>query len=451
MTERGREMLIKGAVWAARIIVGGTFIVSGIAKAIDPWGTVYKISAYLTAWHLDLGEGIPLFGAVALSSVEFLAGAMLLLGCYRKVSVWTASALMAFMLPLSLWIAVANPVSDCGCFGDFILLSNWATFCKNVILGAGCGVLLWRNTRCVSVMHPYLQWIAFVGSMAFVLCVNWIGYFEQPIVDFRPYKTGTRLSDESSAGPDASDMLFIYSKDGKEVAFTADDTLPDEREGWVFVERRYTGGPDIRKARNEGESAGLRLWDEEGEEDLTDDVLTPEGEIFIVVVPDLKSLSMSTAWKLNGLYDLCSAHDVEMFAAVASDADGIEAWRDLSMAEYPIYTAEDTLLKEVVRGNPGVVKMKDGVLEWKCSLTAIDGSRLDGGVVEAVGKMPDLRPGLGEKMWRKAALWYGILMGTLLLANLSLFIRRYSRRVSQARRRKAPQGDCSPSGPSAQE
>ncbi len=118
------------------------------------------------------------------------------------------------------------------------------------------------------------------------------------------------------------------------------------------------------------------------------------------------------------------------------------------MAEYPIFTTEDTVLKETVRGNPGILLIENGRIKWKSTLTAIDSRRLDGGAEEASGNPADLRPELGDQIWKRLCLWYPVTMGALILASLILVIRKSLRQGSQAHRRRAPQEDCSPSQPS---
>lgn len=451
MTEQGKRLLVRASVWAARILVGLTFVVSGFVKAIDPWGTFYKIKAYFDYWHIDWGDGLPLFGAVSLSSVEFLGGVMILTGCYRKVAAWTVSAVMLFMLSLSLWIALANPVSDCGCFGDFIILSNQATFCKNVVLSAGCIWLLMRNTRCLSLINPYMQWIGFVASLIFILGVAWTGYFQQPVIDFRPYVVGQSLWGETEDESAAENFVFVYEKDGDTKEFTLDDSLPDEESGWKFVRRRHIGRTDIKVVDASRDTPDLRLWDERGEEDITESSRPVSDRAYIVVIPDLKDLSMSVAWKLNGLYDLCTAHDIEMIAVASASSKDIEAWRDLSLAEYPIYTSDDTVLKEAVRGNPGIIMTEDGRIVWKSTLTAIDSRCLDGVAEEASEEMGDLKPVFGDKLWHRLRLWYPLTMGILIAVSVFIMLRRSLQRVSQAHRHRAPQADCSPSKPSERE
>lgn len=101
--------------WIIRIVVGGVFIFSGFAKGIDPYGTLYKVEDYLSVLSLSVWPNLVLVGVFGLCALEFLAGVFLLTGCFRRSSVIIAGGIMAFMLPLTLWIAVSNPVADCGC------------------------------------------------------------------------------------------------------------------------------------------------------------------------------------------------------------------------------------------------------------------------------------------------------------------------------------------------
>ena len=363
------------SVWVARILVGGTFTLSGLTKGIDPWGTFYKIEAYFNAWGWSTDTGaLALTVAILLSMVEFTCGMMVLTGCYRRVSVWCALLIMAVMLPLSFWIMVSNPVSDCGCFGDFLVISNTATFVKNLLLGVGCVWLLMRNTRVSPLVNSYLQWIAVTASLAAILCVEWIGYRVQPVVDFRPYKIGTALFGGDS-GEGVSGFVFVYSKDGREVEIGETDSIPSEDDGWKFMERRQK---ESHRQASGIVRPELRIWDEEGVEDMTDEDAPTEGDAIIAIIPKLSDVSVAVSWKLNELYDNARRHDVEMIAVTSATPMDIDEWRDLTLADYPIYTAEDTQLKEIARGNPAIVYLKTGKIEWKTALTAIDSRRIDG-------------------------------------------------------------------------
>ena len=365
---------LKILTWLMRIAVGSVFIVSGLSKGIDPWGTYYKMSEYLTAMHIPIVEwgNAVLVLAFILFSVEFIIGVSLLMGCYRKAAPIIAAIFMLVMLPLTLWIAIADPVADCGCFGDFLIISNWATFIKNCIISVAVVWLLKFNTKVVCLIAPSAQWVATVGMATYIAAIGYIGYWQQPTLDFRPYKIGTRLFADD-AGPEYEPTyLFVYEKDGEVRKFDVDDELPDEADGWRFVRREEKEFVSRNQAGAASEAGGadFRVWSEDGEEDVTESLSGYDRQL-ILLVPDINSLSMATSWKINRLYDISRKNNTEFFAVVAGNPEAIEEWRDLSSGQYPIYTSEDTSIKELARGNPALIGLEDDRIVWKSALSAL--------------------------------------------------------------------------------
>lgn len=360
--------------WLMRITVGSVFIVSGLSKGIDPWGTYYKTSEYLIAMHIPIVEwgNTVLALAFILFSVEFIIGVSLLTGCYRKAAPIMAALFMLVMLPMTLWIAIADPVSDCGCFGDFIVISNWGTFIKNCLISLAVVWLLKFNTNIKCLIAPYAQWVATVGMTAYIVMVGYIGYWQQPVLDFRPYGIDTLLFSEDDGPEYEPRYAFVYEKDGETRKFSEEDQLPDEEEGWRFVRREELEFVRNEKAESSAgnEEADFRVWSENGEEDITESLCGYDRQLMLLV-PDITELSMATSWKINRLYDMSQKDNTEFFAVVAGSPDAIEEWRDLSSGQYPIYTAEDTSIKELARGNPALVSLEKGRIKWKSALSAL--------------------------------------------------------------------------------
>ncbi|MDE5869235.1 MAG: hypothetical protein K2H18_03300 [Muribaculaceae bacterium] len=346
------------------------FIFSGFTKAIDPWGTLYKIQDYLGVMGLEIWPSLVKVGAFLLCAIEFIIGIMLCFGCFRRTSAWGATAIMCFMLPLTLWIALYNPVPDCGCFGDALIISNWATFWKNVALMTGVLWLSFFNRYVGWLITPALQWIGLLTTSIFCIAVEGAGYFYQPLLDFRPYPIGSALTDSSAE--EEPEYKFIYEKEGVKKEFSENDELPDETDGWKFIDRVPTDNPDIDNRVSVRSEKDLRLWDTEAEEDVTEDVLLSEGKQILLVMPDLEKVSIASTWKINSLYDWAVKNNIEMIGVASSTKESLEEWKDLSMPEYPVYTAEDTVLKELVRGNPAVVYVENGIIMWKSTLRSIN-------------------------------------------------------------------------------
>lgn len=369
--------------WIFRLLLGGTFIFSGFVKAVDPWGSLYKFEEYMSALGMPVLHTLLLTGVFALCAFEFILGVAIFMGCYRRSAPILALAMMCVMLPLTLWIAVSDPVSDCGCFGDFLLISNWSTFWKNIFLTAMAIWLIKFNYICLTIISPAFQWLGVVISLAFILTVSFIGYTFQPLIEFRPYHYGTPLIASGEETPD-NDYVFVYEKDGSKQEFSIDDELPDEESGWTFVER---------KERNAGEKDGeryaeektFRIWSRDGNDDITEDALTGEGKEVVLLIPRMADVSPATTWKINALHEWAAKQEGEMIAVTDGTSEQITAWEEMALPDYSIYTADDTSIKEVARGNPAVVLLDNGYIVWKSALTSIDADRMD---EEGIGYSP---------------------------------------------------------------
>lgn len=359
-----RERLYHPAVvWIVRLLIGGVFILSGFVKGIDPWGSFIKINEYFTVWGWDIPRSLVTCAAFALGAFEFVWGVLLFLGCYRRISVWLLSLLMAFMLPLTLYIAVSSPVDDCGCFGDFLILSNTATFIKNLIISAGLVYLILYNTRVQGLFFPYVQWI--VGGLVtlYILSIEFYGYNVQPMIDFRQYAIGTSLLPQDTDEEEGSDTEtvyeYIYTRDGQEQTFTI-DALPDST--WTFVDRRLVSGGEMN-------TDGFTILDDG--EDITADVIDSEAEQFIVTVPDLSYVDPSYTYLINELNDIITGRGGSLVALINGNEEGLEWWKDISMASYPIYQAEPKMLKELARGNAALIYLDKGTVMWKRTISSV--------------------------------------------------------------------------------
>lgn len=355
------------SVWLCRIILGGTFIFSGFTKAVDPMGTVFKMQEYIGAFGLSEWDAVCLPLAFLLFTIEFMTGVYILTGCYRRLAPWTSAVIMAGMLPLTLWIALKNPVPDCGCFGDAWIISNWATFWKNIVLTLLTVWLLLNNRKARCLVTPALQWIAFCGTVLFALFIGWVGYFYQPLIDFRPYPVGSAIAadagEETAAGE--NDMSGVWERDGERITIPLDSIPGDD---WEFVERVESAAG--KNADSDSDRSLAAVFDTDGE-DVTQEIFEGKDDRIILFYSSLADISAATFYRTNSLRDYCAARNVDLFAIAAATPEQIETFRDLSLSEFPIYIAEDTWIKEVVRGNPGVVFMRDGKVVWKSTLTAM--------------------------------------------------------------------------------
>ncbi|MBR1668329.1 MAG: DoxX family protein [Bacteroidaceae bacterium] len=363
MTVKNKSLLLTIAVNACRLLLAATFIFSGFVKANDPLGTVYKLEDYVNAvgW-LTLPDTFLLGCAVILAFFEFTLGVFLLFGISRKKTSRTALAFMVAMTILTIYIVIANPVSDCGCFGDAIILSNEATLVKNIVL-LGAAVLICRYYRLQKdFLSVSVKWfIAFV-TLCFIIGYAIYCIICLPVFDFRPYKIGTNLR-ETVVGMSQQqmyDIKIVYEKDGKTLELTAEDDDPDST--WTYVETRKTPL----------ETANLAMVDfyitDNDEEDITKEILLDDGYTFLLIIPDLKNADEGCVDKVNEVFDYAQDHDISFYCLTASSDPRTQAyWSEHTGAEYEYYLADERMLKTVVRAKPGLVLLRQGTILKKWS------------------------------------------------------------------------------------
>lgn len=358
-------------VAVSRIFFGIVLIISGLTKAVDPWGGLYKIADYLMAWGIIPQHETALTLASILATFEFGLGVVTVLGSYRRAVRWLAPAFMGFMTILSLYIWIANPVEDCGCFGEAFKLSNSETFFKNIVLMVPAIVIAKWNLNCRPFVKPALQWLVLLTSFGYISYIQIVGYHVQPLVDFRPYPVGVDLA-KMMSNNDTSGITFIYEKDGQRRKFDAEN-LPDET--WTFVER-------VDDTANDN-SVQLSFVDQYGD-DVTSDVIVSDGDEYILVVAEPVRHGISRSEMANRLSEYCDENDAKMIAVVAVSTDSLQTWTELVEARYDVYSADDTDLKMLSRGEAAVVMLHNGVIQWKRNIYSLPPEFPDGEVTPDV-------------------------------------------------------------------
>lgn len=355
-------------VWVniCRFLLAGLFIFSGFVKAVDPLGSMYKIQDYLEAFGLlsALPSFVPLLAAVVLSTLEFVLGVLLFFGVSKKPATLLTLLFMCFMTPLTLYLAIANPVSDCGCFGDAWVLSNWQTFWKNVVLLiAAISAYVWRR-GIVRFVTKKSEWLISLYSVVFIVVISMYCLRYLPILDFRPYKIGNNIREEMSIPPDAKrsvyESVFILEKDGKREEFTLDN-YPDST--WKFVDSRSI----LREKGFEPAITDFSLLSLETGEDITSEVLRDKNYTFLLVAHRIEEADDSNIDLINEIYDYSVERGYSFYCLTSSPDYLINQWNDRTGAQYPFCLVDDIVLKTIVRSNPGLVLIKDATIINKWS------------------------------------------------------------------------------------
>ena len=355
------------AVILVRIVVGITFIFSGLVKLIDPVGTMYKIDDYLAVMNMTALQPLSIIASVALALAEFILGINTLLGSYLRTTPKLLLAFMTLMTPLTLYLAIANPIADCGCFGDAVILTNWQTFAKNVVLLLLVLFLFKYYTKAKSVFHREVQALTVIWGIVYAAFVVWFAFTYMPILDFRPYKLGTDIR-AAYYGDDMPDTeyQFVYEREGVQQTFALDN-LPDESQGWTFVERKQVGAKLVVKAT----SAADYFVVYDGNEDVTEEILEQDGYVFIMLSPNLAKANDNHIDKIHELYDYCLLYGYPFYAVTASTPAEIDEWLDNTGGEYPFLFMDKTSIVTIARGNPYMLILKDGVIYHKYPISQL--------------------------------------------------------------------------------
>ena len=349
-----------------RFVLAATFIFSGYVKAIDPLGTLYKLKDYAAAMSLNglLPDWVLVGVAIALGALEFALGVFMLFAVRRHVVSRITLAFMTAMTVLTLWIFVADPVKDCGCFGDALKLTNGETLLKNIVLIACAALVAWRPTDMARFISRSNQWIVRYYTVAYIVITSVYCLYTLPIFDFRPYHVGTNIKQDMEIPEGAEqpefESTFLLRKNGKTREFTLDN-YPDST--WEYVDTRTVQ----TKKGYEPPIHDFALTTCDTGEDITEQVLTKKGYTFLLVSPRLAVADDSNFGDIDQIYEYAEENGADFYCVTASANDEIERWRDLTGAEYQFCNADETTLKTMIRSNPGLMLLKDGTIIGKWS------------------------------------------------------------------------------------
>lgn len=353
------DLPVKLLVNFCRIILGAVFLFSGVVKAIDPVGTQIKLSDYLMAFGMGFSilDSTLLILACLLAGFEILIGSYLLIGAFSKGTSFVTLLMMAVLTPFTLYLALTNPVSDCGCFGDALVLTNWQTFGKNVFLLVLAIILFIKRKAVVPFVSSRRQWIITIVIVLVSLRFMNGNIKSLPVLDFRPYKIGTNLREE------------------------------------IFEKRN----PEIHD---------FSIMDDEMR-DFTMRVLSDTNYTFLLVSPHLEDACENNVDLIDDVFDYCEHWGYDMIGLTASGSDAITEWVEDAGADISFLGCDEVPLQTMVRSNPGLVLIKDGVIINKWSDASIPpDDELSAPLHELkIGQIPDPDP--MRTPWAVALLFLG--------------------------------------------
>jgi len=350
----------------ARILFGIVFIFSGFVKGIDPWGSTYKFTDYFNALGMEwlIWASFPL--GVLLAFAEFAIGVAFLFNWRMPLFSWLALLFMAFFTPLTLWIAIKNPVTDCGCFGDALVISNWETFYKNLVFITLAIVSVvnrnWFEKQVRTKLPLILSTLTFVVYFAIV----YQSYNHLPMFDFRPYKIGTNIPDAMStpegAPQEEYENIFYYrNKNTGKVKKFAEDNYPwKDTVNWVYDDMESI----LIQEGFEPPIHDFTIETPDGD-NIIDFFIYDENFVFMLVAYDLQKSSTKFQADINTLANWALEQELSFICLTSSLQEESMVFADANNAPYEYFNCDEITLKTMIRSNPGLLVIKDGTVLGK--------------------------------------------------------------------------------------
>lgn len=343
----------------SRILVALVFIFSGFVKGVDPLGTAYRIEDYFLAFGMDWANPLSLFLSVFLCVFEFTLGAALLFNLRLKYMSWPLLLLMIFFTVLTLNDAIFNPVPDCGCFGDAIKLTNWVTFYKNIVLLILIGIIFIYRNKYHSMFLPGIDHSAIVLIFAAFALFSVYQYRHLPMIDFLGWKKGTDLLPDN---PGKAKIYLTYRNKttGEEKEYLSPDYPWNDSTWaaqWEFKSQRADDSGVIK-----GHS--LKIFDASGN-DVTETLVHNPGYQFLVASYNLGESSRKGFEKIDELDEEVYRDGHALAVLTGSLQEEIDTFRQGLHPDLEFYQADDIELKMMIRANPGLILLKDGVVLGK--------------------------------------------------------------------------------------
>ena len=346
-----------------RIIVGIVFIYSGFVKGIDPLGSDYKFTDYFNAFGMGWMNATTLFFSFALSLTEFLIGIALLFNLWVSRMAWGSLLFMAFFTPLTLVLALTNPVSDCGCFGDAMILTNWQTFWKNIILLL-LAIMIFMYRKEYKSSLPLVGQFSFLAlAGAGMLCLSVYCYRHLPVLDFRPYAVGKNITEgmrlPEGAEPDQYEVTLKYKnkQTGEVQSFTEENYPWQDTLNWEYEsssERLVKKGyiTPIHDLVIEHPTLG----------NITEEILEDDNHTILAVAYNLTQSDVQYQPAINRLAEYAQEKGIRFYGLTSSSERDIETYKKRYHVPYEFCTADEIQLKTMIRSNPGVIILREGTI-----------------------------------------------------------------------------------------
>ena len=345
----------KTVLSVSRILVGVLFVYSGIVKGIDPLGTQFKIEDYFYAYGMDWAAPYALILSVLLNAVEFSMGALLLFRVKTKYVSILSLIMMLLFTVTTLYDALYSPVPDCGCFGDALIISNWQTFYKNLIINALVILLFVRRKDFSVYKSKVLEYSALLGIVFGFIFFESYNINNLPMIDFRSWKVDSRLL---PANPEPIKYYLTYNnkKTGDTKEYISKE-LPWQ-DSVFMADWKWLSSREIDP--NISEMNTFPMIGEDGA-DHSKEIVSYQGDTYIFIIYSVAKVKDKSAQYIKSFIDIAEQVGYRVVMLNSDLPEDYQKFIDENnIADIKIYNSDDTALKAAIRSNPGLIIVRDG-------------------------------------------------------------------------------------------
>ncbi|MDA3906203.1 MAG: DoxX family protein [Bacteroidales bacterium] len=341
---------MKTVILIIRYILAALFIFSGFVKGVDPLGTAYKIDDYFIAYNMDWALPLSLIMAFGLIALELSLGVMLVFKLLPKFTLWSMTILMVIFTFVTLYDALYNPVPDCGCFGDALVITNWQTFYKNLVIDILLVTLFFYPTTKIN-LRKHLSWslIIFFAFISF----SFYNLQHLPLIDFRFWKVGNQVFNTDQRKVEL--YLTYKNKNSGEKQEFLSPNFPYQDSVWL-ANWEFVSSHEI--SPNQGVQS-LMVFDQDGS-DVTYEVLGFQEKSLLIISHNLNAITPKKAKKIRAIIQIAYEEYIPITILTASVGNKISDFINENLIEIPIFLADDIDLKTIIRSNPGLILLENG-------------------------------------------------------------------------------------------
>ncbi|HEX8515749.1 MAG TPA: BT_3928 family protein [Bacteroidia bacterium] len=348
---------MKAVTTISRILVGLLFIFSGFIKANDTLGFSYKLVEYFEVFGIHFLVPLALTLSIVICIAEILLGFMLLLGARVKLTLWLLVLMIVFFTFLTFYSAYYDVVKECGCFGDFLHLTPWQSFTKDLVLLILIIILVIGRQYIEPLFNERVENALLIIILVATVIFPLYTYNYLPVFDFRAYAIGKNIPEQTKGVPD--ELKYFYKlKDKKTGEVKEFDKWPENWDkDYEYVDNRTV----VTKKGIDPKIKDFTITSLEGG-DFTQEIIENPNHNFLLIAYDLEKANKDVFGKINDFAALCKADSVTFVVLTSSTPDVIEGFVNETKAHLRYYTTDGTVLKTMIRSNPGLMLLKAGTV-----------------------------------------------------------------------------------------